>query len=58
MPDALRAAGHRCVIHDERFDQQTEDATWLHAVAAESARLRTFIMICGNAAASTQLQFF
>ena len=70
VPGALRAAGYRCVIHDERFDQQTEDTVWLNAVAAEnwivltkderiryrplelkaleSARLRAFIMICGN----------
>jgi PIN like domain len=70
VPNALRGAGHQCVVHDEHFDQQTEDAVWLNAVAArrwivltkderiryrplelkalESARLRAFIMICGN----------
>jgi hypothetical protein len=70
VPGALRAAGYRCTIHDEHFDQQTEDSVWLNAVAAEnwivltkderiryrplelkaleSARLRAFIVICGN----------
>jgi hypothetical protein len=70
VPAALRGAGYQCVIHDERFDQQTEDTIWLSAVAAdnwivltkderiryrplelkalESARLRAFIVICGN----------
>jgi hypothetical protein len=70
VPGALRAAGYRCKIHDEYFDQQTEDSVWLNAVAAEnwivltkderiryrplelkaleSARLRAFIVICGN----------
>lgn len=70
MPGALRAAGHRCELHDDHFDHRTEDATWLKAVAAnewivltkderiryrplelqaiESARLRAFIVICGN----------
>jgi hypothetical protein len=71
VPTALRRAGYQCVIHDEHFNQQTEDTVWLSAVAAEnwivltkderiryrplelkaleSARLRAFIMICGNA---------
>ena len=70
MPGALRAAGYQCRIHDEHFDQQTEDEIRLTAVAAESwivltkderiryrplelkvlesARLRAFIVICGN----------
>jgi hypothetical protein len=33
VPDALRAAGHVCELHDDNFDQHTEDATWLSAVA-------------------------
>jgi hypothetical protein len=70
VPTALRAAGYQCKIHDEYFDQQTEDEIWLKAIAAEnwivlttderiryrplelkaleSARLRAFIVICGN----------
>jgi hypothetical protein len=70
VPGALRSAGYQCVIHDEHFDQQTEDSVCLKAVAVrdwivltkderiryrplelkalESARLRAFIMICGN----------
>jgi PIN like domain len=70
VPNALRAAGHECEVHDDRFDQQTEDAVWLGAVAARKlivltkderiryrplerqalqlARLRVFIVICGN----------
>jgi hypothetical protein len=70
VPDALRAAGHRCERHDDHWDQTTEDSVWLAGVAArkwivltkderiryrplelqalESARLRTFIVICGN----------
>ena len=34
MPSALRAAGHVCELHDDKFDQQTEDAVWLGAVAS------------------------
>lgn len=70
MPGTLRSAGFECEIHDDHFDQHTEDAVWLNAVAdrkwvvitkderiryrpleiraLELARLRTFIMICGN----------
>lgn len=70
MPEALRAAGYPCELHDEHFDDQTQDAAWLRAAAAhkwvvltkderiryrplelqaiESARLRAFIIICGN----------
>jgi hypothetical protein len=36
VPGALRAAGDKCKIHDEHFDQQTEDEIWLKAVAAEN----------------------
>jgi len=70
VPSALRSAGHHCELHDDHFDQETEDAVWLTAAAArnwivltkderiryrplelralESARLRAFIVICGN----------
>jgi PIN like domain len=34
VPSALRAAGHVCELHDDKFDQQTEDAVWLGAVAS------------------------
>lgn len=36
VPDALRGAGYQCVIHDEHFDQDTEDTIWLSAVAKEN----------------------
>jgi hypothetical protein len=36
VPGALREAGYQCKIHDEHFDQQTEDEIWLKAVAAEN----------------------
>lgn len=70
MPSALRAAGHACELHDDKFDQHTEDETGLTAVSArqlvvltkderiryrplelkalKSAKLRVFIVICGN----------
>ncbi len=35
VPGALRAAGYQCKIHDEHFEQQTDDEIWLAAVAAE-----------------------
>lgn len=31
---ALRSEGHHCELHDDYFDQQTEDSDWLAAVAA------------------------
>jgi hypothetical protein len=33
VPDALRALGHRCELHDDHFPPATEDAAWLEAVA-------------------------
>jgi hypothetical protein len=70
VPGALRAAGYVCQLHDDHFEQQTEDSVWLSNVAAKrwivltkderiryrplelqalrSAKLRAFIVICGN----------
>jgi hypothetical protein len=70
VPSALKAAGYHCELHDDHFDQETEDGVWLAAAterkwivltkderiryrplelrALESARLRVFIVICGN----------
>ncbi len=33
MPSALKAAGYACELHDDHFDQSTEDASWLAQVA-------------------------
>jgi hypothetical protein len=33
VPNALRADGYACQIHDDHFSQTTEDAAWLQAVA-------------------------
>src|SRR5947209_2032198 len=32
----LRAAGYLCQLHDDHFDQSTEDAVWLGEVAAKN----------------------
>ena len=34
VPNALRAAGCTCELHDEHFPQDTEDEVWLRALAA------------------------
>jgi hypothetical protein len=36
VPGALRAAGCNCRVHDEHFDQHTEDEVWLSEVAARN----------------------
>ena len=36
VPEALRAAGHACEIHDDRFPQDTEDAVWLSALVGQN----------------------
>jgi predicted nuclease of predicted toxin-antitoxin system len=36
VPDALRAAGHGCECHDDHWDQNTPDSTWLAGVAARN----------------------
>lgn len=36
VPGALQKAGYDCRIHDEHFDQQTEDEFWLSAVAGRN----------------------
>jgi predicted nuclease of predicted toxin-antitoxin system len=33
VPDALRAAGYSCEIHDDHFQPDTEDQEWLRALA-------------------------
>lgn len=70
MPEALRAGGYRCELHDDHWDQTTEDSVWLAGIAdkkwvvltkderiryrplelqaLKAARLRTFIVVCGN----------
>ena len=35
MPTTLRAAGYICELHDDHFDQRTDDTVWLAAVAAK-----------------------
>ena len=33
VPNALRADGYACRVHDDHFSQTTEDAAWVEAVA-------------------------
>jgi hypothetical protein len=34
VPGVLRSAGYACELHDDHFDQHTEDTAWLNSIAA------------------------
>jgi hypothetical protein len=35
VPEAIRAAGYSCELHDDHFNQTTEDTVWLSSVASK-----------------------